>query len=358
MPLPSLRSALLATVGCVPCLAQTPSETAPPSKAETVPALLYSTRGDERVHLLSLPELRPIHRYEAGAGAHELAISADGRWALGSAYGGPGAGHQPPDSRVFVLDLPAGTRHQMVDLGATKRPNDLVFVGGSAVALVTTEVPAQVLRLDAARGTFTAWPLAHRTNHMLALAPDAATCFVSHVLPGGLTRLDPATGRELAHAALPVGAEGLAAVQIGGKTRVWVGCNRASKLVVVDGDTLAIEHELPCEGFPLRVKATPDGRHVAVSCPKSGEILVYATATPTIAPRRIDLGTLLDAEVAPTSLAFSPDGTLLLAVANGSPDRLVALELATGALRGSVEAAGPIADALTSGLVQAPPAVR
>lgn len=358
MPLPSLRSALLATFGCVPCFAQAPADATPPPKVETVPALLYSTRGDDMVHMLSLPGLRPMHRYEAGAGAHELAISADGRWALGSAYGGPGPGHQPPDSRVFVLDLPAGKRHHMVELGTTKRPNDLAFVGASAVALVTTEVPAQVLRLDAAQGTFTAWPLAHKTNHMLALAPDAATCFVSHVLPGGLTRVDPATGTELAHAALPVGAEGLAAVQVGGKTRVWIGCNRASKLVVVDGDTLAIEHELPCDGFPLRVKATPDGRHVAVSCPKSGEVLVYIAATPTAAPQRFDLRKLLDAEVAPTSLAFSPDGTLLLVVANGTPDRLVALELATGALRGSVEAAGPIADALTAGRVQAPPAVR
>jgi len=108
-----------------------PTTASPP----TIPAVLYSTHGDEKVHLLSLPELKPLHVYDAGAGAHELAISADGRYALGSAYGGPGKGHQPVDHRVFVLDLPSGKRSRMVDLGASKRPNDLAFVGATTTAL-------------------------------------------------------------------------------------------------------------------------------------------------------------------------------------------------------------------------------
>ena len=320
--------------------------------APTIAAAIYSTRGDDKVHLVSLPDLQPLAVYDAGAGAHELAISADGKWALGSAYGGPGKGHQPADNRVFVLDLPAGKRAHMVDLGATKRPNDIAFLGSTSEAVVTTEVPAQLLRLDAATGKFTAFALEHRTNHMLALSPDAKTCFVSHVLPGGITRFDLGTGTTKAHGALPDGAEGIACP--GDGKHVWVGCNRSSKLVVVDNATLKIVHEVERDGFPLRVKGSPDGKYVAVSCPKSGEVVIYEAGDVSKAST-LDLRKALGAEVAPTSLAFSGDSKLLLVVANGETDRVLAIDVGKLAIVADVPAAGPIADALAAGMVQAPP---
>jgi DNA-binding beta-propeller fold protein YncE len=319
----------------------------------TIPAVLYSTRGDEKVHLLSLPELKPLHVYDAGAGAHELAISADGRYALGSAYGGPGQGHQPADNRVFVLDLPSGKRSRMVDLGASKRPNDLAFVGATTTALLTTEVPAQLVRLDAASGAFTAFALEHKTNHMLALAPDASACFVSHVLPGGVTRFDLATNKATAHAKLPDGAEGIACIARGDRVQLWIGCNRSSKLVVVDAATLQVVHEVARDGFPLRVKASPDGAHVAVSCPLSGEVVLY-DANDVSKAKSIDLGKELARKAAPTSLGFSPDGSQLLVVVAGDTQHLVALDTKTLQVTAKVEAAGPIADALVAGMVQAP----
>lgn len=327
-----------------------------PTPPATVPAAIYSTRGDDRVHLVSLPDLQPLHTYDAGAGAHELAISRDGRFAIGTAYGGPGAGHQPADNRVFVLDLPAGKRHRMIDLGTSKRPNDIAFLADSATALVTTEAPPQLLRLDADAGTFTAVKLEHRANHMLALTADAATCFVSHAT-GGLTRFHVGTN-EATHQALPVGAEGIAVVTRGDQQQVWVGCNRAGKLLVVDGKTLAVQHEFECYGFPLRVKAAPAGDRIAVSCPMSGELVFYDAAEATKTPLVIDLSQQWQGKVAPTSIAWSPDGKLLLAVVNGDTDRVVAVDAATGKVAAAIDAAGPIADALAAGLVQPTAVVR
>ena len=339
-------------VGCALASALASQQTTPSAKAPaTIAAALYSTRGDDKVHLVSLPELKPLATYDAGAGAHELAISADGRWALGSAYGGPGKGHLPADNRVFVLDLPAGKRAHMVDLGAVKRPNDIAFLGSSSEAVLTTEVPAQLLRLDAATGKFTAFALEHRTNHMLALSPDAKTCFVSHVAPGGITRFDLGSNTAKAHAALPTGAEGIACS--GDGKRVWVGCNRSSKLVVVDSETLAVVQEVERGGFPLRVKGSLDGKLVAVSCPLSGEVVLYDAADATKA-QVIDLRKAIGEEVSPTSIAFAADSTLLVVVANGEPYHVLAIEVATGKVVADIEAAGPIADALAAGRIQTP----
>lgn len=356
------RGLFVATTLPLVAAAQTPaapvtppreSEALPPQSPPTVAAVLYSTRGDEKVHLLSLPELKPLHVYDAGAGAHELAISADGRYALGSAYGGPGKGHQPADHRVFVLDLPSGKRSRMVDLGASKRPNDLAFVGTTTTALLTTEVPAQLVHLDAATGAFTTFALEHKTNHMLALAPDGSACFVSHVLPGGVTRFDLATNKATAHAAVPDGAEGIACVARGERMQLWIGCNRSSKLVVVDAATLQVVHEVARDGFPLRVKASPDGAQVAVSCPLSGEVVLYDANDVTKA-KSLDLGKELARKAAPTSLGFAPDGKQLLVVVDGDAQQIVAIDPKTVQVTAKVAAAGPIADALVAGMVQAP----
>ena len=187
---------------------------------------------------------------------------------------------------------------------------------------------------------------------MLALSPDAKTCFVSHVLPGGITRFDLGTGTTKAHGALPDGAEGIACP--GDGKHVWVGCNRSSKLVVVDNATLKIVHEVERDGFPLRVKGSPDGKYVAVSCPKSGEVVIYEAGDVSKAST-LDLRKALGAEVAPTSLAFSGDSKLLLVVANGETDRVLAIDVGKLAIVADVPAAGPIADALAAGMVQAPP---
>ena len=357
---PTLLAAILLTFAAAaqapPAAPSTAAASGAPVAATpppTVAALLYSTRGDEKVHLLSLPELKPLHVYDAGAGAHELAISADGRYALGSAYGGPGKGHQPADNRVFVLDLPSGKRSRMVDLGDSKRPNDLAFVGTTTTALLTTEVPAQLVRLDAATGAFTAFPLEHKANHMLALAPDGSACFVSHVIPSGVTRFDLATNKATAHATLPDGAEGIACLARGERAQLWIGCNRSSKLVVVDSATLQVVHEVARDGFPLRVKASPDGAHVAVSCPLSGEVVLY-DANDVSKAKSIDLGKELARKAAPTSIGFAPDGSQLLVVVSGDAQHIVALDTKTLQVTAKVEAAGPIADALVAGMVQAP----
>lgn len=325
--------------------------------APTIDAALYSTRGDEKAHLLRLPDLEPIASYDTGAGAHELAISADGRYALGSAYGGPGPGHQPADHRIFVLDLPAGTRARMVELDGAKRPNDLAFLGSSTVAMGTIEMPPRLLRLDAATGAVETFDLEHKTNHMLALSPDGKSCFVSHVIPGGVTRFDVSAGKAAGHARVPDGAEGIACAARGEDLHVWVGCARTDKIVVVDGRTLEVLHELARPGFPFRVKASPDGSCIAVSCPKSGEVVIHDAAEPLREPAVVDVRAEF-AESAPTSIAWSPDGTLVLAVVNGATDHVVAIDAKTAKITARVEAAGPIADALTAGRVQPPASSR
>jgi DNA-binding beta-propeller fold protein YncE len=354
-----MRAVMLASLCCAFLSAQA-TEAAPPPVAVAPPPraaiAVYSTRGDDRIHFVTADTLEPLGSHEVGAGAHELAISDDGRWVMGSAYGGPGPGHQPADKRLFVFDVAAGKLARTIDLGDLKRPNDIAFLPGSSEAVVTVEMPPRVLRVHADTGAFTAIDIERKTGHMLALGKEPNRVYVSHVAPGSLSVIDLEAGKVLANHALPLGAEGFARTPDG--AQLWVGCNRSNAMVVFDLATAKVAHQLECPGFPLRVRASPDGKLVAASCPMSREVALFATAKPAEVAR-VDVRSeaVADAQPAdpmPTSLSFTPDGSAILVVcAAESGGELARIDVATRKVTHRVAAQGPIADALAVGLLPA-----
>ncbi|HZW05563.1 MAG TPA: YncE family protein [Phycisphaerales bacterium] len=337
-------------------LGQQPVAPAPPAPAV---AVLVSTRGDNAVRLFSA-DLKEIARLDAGLGAHELAVSPNGRWALGSAYGGPGQGHQPADNRLVVLDLKTGAIHKTITFPDHKRPNDIAFLPGAGVAIVTLEMPPALARVDAEAGTFAILPVAAKANHMMALSPDGAAAYIAHVMPGSVTIMNLADGKELATISTPPGAEGIACAPNG--KSVWVACNRADKLIVIDADARAVKQTIDLPGFPFRVRISPDGKTVAVSLPKSGELALIDPAKPA-EPRRIvlsphspdpaDAPAPADgkpipkpAKLVPTSIAFTADGAHIVAMCDGPSPHLVKVRIADGAVTHREPITGPIPDAL------------
>lgn len=327
------------------CAAEPPAA-GPKAATPLRDGVLYSTRGDNRVHAVSLPDLAPLGAIEAGLGAHELAISTDGRWAMGSAYGGPGKGHQPADRRLVVLDLAAGKVHRTIDLGELHRPNDIAFLPGSAEAVVTVEAPPRVVKVNADTGSFAAVTLEKNAGHMLALSPDGKRVYVSHVVPGSVTIVDVAEMKVTGNFKAPAGAEGIACSPDG--KRLWIAANRSHTIAIVNTDTLETEASFECKGFPFRVKFSPDGRRVAVSCPMAGEIAVFDAADHARVAR-ISTRQSPDDKQSPTSISFTPDGAAVVAVCDGPKPEIVLIDLAEGKVARRIASAGPTPDALTAG---------
>jgi len=50
-------------------------------------------------------------------------------------------------------------------------------------------------------------------------------------------------------------------------------------VTVVDADSLEILVQIPCGSFPIRAKATPDGKQVLISCARSGDLAVLDVAS-------------------------------------------------------------------------------
>ncbi|MFM9956793.1 MAG: YncE family protein [Phycisphaerales bacterium] len=316
------------------------------------PVILYSTRADNKLHILDADDLSLVASKDLGVGAHELAVSPDHRFALGTAYGGPGPGHQPADNRIAVFDLEKHRLHRTIDLGTLKRPNDAAFMPDSKHAYVTVEQPPRIVKLSADTGEFTTIELEKPTNHMLALSPDAKRLYVAHVMPGSISVIDTAEDKVIANHPVPDGAEGLAVSH--DNSRVWVSCNRSDRVVVLDAATGKIEHELKVEGFPFRLRLSPDGKTAAVTCPKSDDLALINTADPQKV-RRVSLrGNPADADappLVPTSLAFTPDGKHLAIVCSGPDPEIVLVDFAAGKVAHRRKSDGQIPDALAAALL-------
>lgn len=310
--------------------------------------LLYSTRADNKLHILDASDLSLIASHDLGLGAHELAVSHDNRFAIGTAYGGPGQGHQPADKRLAVFDLKASKLHRTIDLNDMKRPNDAAFMEGGVTAFVTVEAPPRILRVNADTGEFTAITLEKGTNHMLALSPDAKRLYVAHVMPGGVSIIDTDKNEVLSRINVPTGAEGIAVSK--DSSKVWVACNRSEKVVIIDATTSKVEREIVAPGFPFRVRVSPDGKTVAVSCPNAQDIALFDANNPDNV-RRVSTreeGKGDDTPVAPTSIAFTPDGRHLAAVCMGPQEQIVLIDVAAGKVSARRPADAGMADALAS----------
>jgi YVTN family beta-propeller protein len=336
--------------------AEPPAKSAEPEATRAV--VLYSTRQDEKLHVLDAGDLSLVGSHPLGVGAHELAVSPDMRWVIGTAYGGPGAGHQPADRRVAVFDLREGKVARTIDAKPMSRPNDAAFTADSTRAYVTIEAPPRVLKVDPATGDFSAITLSRGTNHMLALAPDGKRLYVAHVVPGAVTVVDTAAEKEETTIAVPDGAEGIAVSPDG--TRVWVACNRSDTIVVISAKDAKVEHEMACEGFPFRLRIAPDGKTAAVSLAKTDEVALYDTKDLTKV-RRVSLrekGKETGGGLVPTSIGFTPDGTRLAVVCSGGGGgggggEIVLVDVAKGEIVARRKADGGIADALATARISA-----
>jgi YVTN family beta-propeller protein len=241
---------------CLPCAAALAQGT-----------LLVGNKSDDTVWRLSLEDGRRLGEIASGQGPHEIAVSADGRLAVVTDYG-----HQQPGHSLTVLDTGAGRPPRSIDLGAHARPHGIRLLADGH-ALVTTEQSGSLLRVDLDAGEVVqAIEVGGGVGHMVAVASDGATAYVSKIAAGTVARIDLASGHKTHEVPAGEGAEG---IEVAPDGRVWV-TNRAEDTVSVhDPDTLETIATLPSEGFPIRVVFTPDGRHALVTNAMAGSMSVF-----------------------------------------------------------------------------------
>lgn len=304
--------------------------------------LVVLNKGEASASLIDAASGREIGRIETGDGPHEVAVHPEGRIAVVADYG-----RREPGHTLSVLDLVAGERTKVVNLGSNTRPHGIVFSEDGRRVVVTTEGSGRLLVLDSESWEIVgSFPTRGRVSHMVALSGDGRRAFVANIGSGSVSVIDLVL--EAFEKEIPTGggAEGIAVSPDG--REVWVSNREADTISVIDARTLRVVDTLACASFPIRVAFTPGGEHVLVSCARSGEVAVFDAKTRREVRRiRMDLraldsdgrlfGDRFGDSSVPIGILIEPGGERAY-VANTQADVVAVIDLSSWKLSGLIRA--------------------
>jgi YVTN family beta-propeller protein len=161
--------------------------TSPQGRAGGGP-LLVLEKGDHKLAIVDPVKLKVIARVPAGHDPHEVAVSADGRTAYISNYGGP-------DSDLHTIsrvDLVALKALPPIDIAPLHSAHGLDFVGGKLY--FTAETNKVIARYDpGTRRVDWIMGTGEDRTHMVWVAPSLTHIFTSNVSSGTVSIIDYVT---------------------------------------------------------------------------------------------------------------------------------------------------------------------
>ncbi|MBL8842914.1 MAG: YncE family protein [Planctomycetes bacterium] len=308
---------------------------APPDAPAATGTLVVLNKAAASASLIDLSLGREVARVATGVGPHEVIVSPDGRTAVVCDYG-----EQQPGSTLTLFDVASAKQLKTIDLAPHRRPHGIMWLGEEARVAVTSETSKALLIVDLESGKVSATiATGQEATHMVALAPACDRAYTANISSGTLTALDLVAETSLGNVKTGAGCEGIDVTPDG--AFVWTANRAADTVSVVDTASLQVVATLPCASFPIRCKATPDGRHVLVSCAKSGDVALFdavekklvariatALAAPAAPADQSTLGNEFAGSSVPIGILVHPDGKFAY-VAHGNADLVSILDLAT-----------------------------
>lgn len=272
-------------------------------RSESTPskALLVLAKRDQTLAIVDPATLHVIARMPSGPDPHEVIASADGKFAYISNYGGGAY------NTLTIVDLVEQKTLPVVDLGPLRGPHGLVFVGRKV--WFTAEAAKAIGSYDPATQKVD-WILGTGQNrtHMIFVTEDLKRIVTSNVSSATVTIIERATGRgpgfgpggpppgvpnmsprsgpvrpssaDWDETVVPVGkgSEGFD-VSPDGK-EIWVANAGDGTVSIIDFATKKVTATLAANVRGAnRLKFTPDGKLVFISCLGGSDLVVHDAAT-------------------------------------------------------------------------------
>jgi DNA-binding beta-propeller fold protein YncE len=314
------------------------------ASAGTGPAgtVVVANMGDNTATLIDVASKRVVATLPTGNGAHEVAISHDGRWAVVSNYGVRGA----PGNTLTVIDVPAAVVTRTIDLGEFRRPHSSAFLPGDSLFVVTSEMSKAVVLVDFKAGTVAgSIPTNHPASHMLSMTADGRRIFTANIADGTVSELDVPARKFVRDYTVAPAVEGIA-VSPGGE-QVWAGSNQAKTVTILDPKAGTIAGTIAGFGMAYRLAVTPDSRTVVITDPPNAVVRIIdrATrrdrATVKIPVEGVGAAAEFPGSPSPEGIILSRDGRTAFVALQGS-SRVAMIDIASGSILGYVPTgAGP-----------------
>ncbi len=214
--------------------------------------------------------------------SHELALSADGRWAAIPHFvkklpGKPNAA----GSAITLLDLER-KKQRLIELPGYTGAHGLQWLDADRVAVTVDGKPGVtengfILEVNLRTSKIEReLPTRQADTHLVKLSKDKKTYFATD-LSGTFTAIDRASGKQTKLMRTGDGTEGFDLSPDG--KELWVAASWTGRITVLDAKTLERKGFIDSPGGPLRVLFTPDGKNVLVSHYDSNDVAVIDART-------------------------------------------------------------------------------
>jgi YVTN family beta-propeller protein len=281
--------------------------------------LLVVNKGSSTLAIVA-PNTMDSITVPTGPTPHEVAASADGKYAVVTNYGS----HQD-GTTISVIDLTTRKEIHRVDLGDLRGPHGVAFYNGKAY--FTVEGSKKIARYDPASNQID-WTheIGQNRTHMLVLAKDGRTIYTSNINSDSVTVVSADTGgQQWSNTVIPVGKgpEGIDLSPDG--KEVWAANSGDGTVSIIDTAKKKVTQTINVgTKHSNRLKFTPDGKLVLISDLGSGDLLVMDAASRK-EQKRMNLGK--NAE----GILILPDGSRAFVAVSGD-NKVVLIDLKTFAV--------------------------
>jgi len=236
------------------------------------PALLVLNKDDDTLAIVDPATNKVVGTAPTGKAPHEVAASADGRFAYVTNYG-PFQPDQPGNS-LSVIEL-STRKETRVDVSPLRRPHGIEFADGKVY--FTAELNKAIARFDP-QSQKVDWlmGLGQNRTHMLVVAKDLKAIFTANIQSNSISVIEKTSGpEEWSETVIPVGKgpEGCDLSPDG--KQFWAANSGDGSISVIDFAAKKVSATFNIgTKHSNRLKFTPDGKIVLVSDVGAGDLIV------------------------------------------------------------------------------------
>jgi YVTN family beta-propeller protein len=249
-----------------------PSVWAQKSRKSREPVLLVANKHSNTLSFIDPVALTVLETIPTGPNPHEIAVTPDGRWAYLSSYHAPG-------NTISVIDLVNRKQVKEINTGKYTRIHGAAMAPDGKHAYFTAGQTGYVVEVDTKTQEITrAIPTHGKISHMVYVSQDNKRLYTANIVTENISVIDRKSGELITQIPCGPGCEGLAFTPDG--NYLWAGNQTGGSITVISLATHKPIETFACEGMPVRIRFTSDGKRALVAgWVKEGTLTVIDVAT-------------------------------------------------------------------------------
>lgn len=273
--------------------------------------LIVLNKSGNDANFIDLASGETLATLPTGRGPHELIVSDDGRWAIGTDYSG--------GNSLTVFDVENLRVERTIDFSDYPRPHGILFLSGQQEVIVTSEASNKLVVVNFHTGEILrSIDTNQNGSHMVALAEDGSVAYTSNGSANSVSVVDVSAGRFIKTIRVPDRPEAISSNKSG--SEIWVGSNDNEVVSVISAADDALIAQWNGFDWPYRVLLTDDERFAVIPDLGNNTLRFFDAQSKT------ELGAMdLSGSQPQGVVLYSDDRTLFISLAG--QDKILAIDI-------------------------------